>query len=133
MATYIALIHKDSDSDFGVSFPDLPGCITAGRSLDEAKDFAAEALAAWVEDAVEAGESLPDPSSLERILEHEDSSDALAVLVVPAPEVRSRTVRINLTVPEHELIAIDQAAQEAGMNRSAFMVRASLKNAHEKA
>ena len=40
---YIAIIHKDPDSDFGVSFPDFPGCITAGRSLDEAKDMALEA------------------------------------------------------------------------------------------
>jgi len=41
---YIAIIHKDPDSDFGVSFPDFPGCITAGRTLDEAKEMAREAL-----------------------------------------------------------------------------------------
>jgi predicted RNase H-like HicB family nuclease len=41
---YIAIVHKEADSDFGVSFPDFPGCITAGRTLDEAKDMAAEAL-----------------------------------------------------------------------------------------
>jgi predicted RNase H-like HicB family nuclease len=45
MRQYIALIHKDRDSDYGVSFPDLPGVITAGTSLDEARDMAAEALA----------------------------------------------------------------------------------------
>jgi predicted RNase H-like HicB family nuclease len=44
MRYYIAVIHKDADSDFGVSFPDLPGCITAGRTLDEARVMAAEAL-----------------------------------------------------------------------------------------
>ena len=41
---YIAIIHNEPDSDFGVSFPDFPGCITAGRTLDEAKDMALEAL-----------------------------------------------------------------------------------------
>ena len=41
---YIAIIHKEPDSDFGVSFPDFPGCITAGRTLDEAKEMALEAL-----------------------------------------------------------------------------------------
>ena len=39
MQSYIALIHKDADSDYGVSFPDLPGCITAGTTLDEAMVF----------------------------------------------------------------------------------------------
>ena len=37
---YVAIIPKDPDSDFGVSFPDFPGCITAGRTLDEAKALA---------------------------------------------------------------------------------------------
>jgi predicted RNase H-like HicB family nuclease len=44
MCQFIALIHKDADSDYGVSFPDLPGCVTAGATLDEARDMAAEAL-----------------------------------------------------------------------------------------
>ena len=40
MANYIAIVHKDLKSDFGVSFPDFPGCITAGSNIDEAKDMA---------------------------------------------------------------------------------------------
>ena len=36
---YIEIIHKDPDSDFGVSFLDFPGCITAGRTLDEAENW----------------------------------------------------------------------------------------------
>jgi len=46
---YIAIIHKEADSDFGVSFPDFPGCITADLTLDEAKDMALEALAGHIE------------------------------------------------------------------------------------
>ncbi len=46
---YVAIIHKDLDSDFGVSFSDFPGCITAGRTLDEAKDMALEALSGHIE------------------------------------------------------------------------------------
>jgi predicted RNase H-like HicB family nuclease len=42
---YIAYLHKDKGSDFGVSFPDFPGCITAGRNLEEARRMAVEALA----------------------------------------------------------------------------------------
>ena len=45
MRQYIALIHKQADSDYGVSFPDFPGCIAAGATLDEAREMAEQALA----------------------------------------------------------------------------------------
>jgi predicted RNase H-like HicB family nuclease len=61
MRQYIALIHKDADSDFGVSFPDLPGCVTAGATLDEARDMAEEALALHIEGLEQDGEAIPEP------------------------------------------------------------------------
>ena len=63
MRYYIALIHKDADSDFGVSFPDLPGCITAGRTLDEARLMADEALA--VHPASHDPAKVPDQTRIE--------------------------------------------------------------------
>ncbi len=66
---YIALIHKNSRSDYGVSFPDFPGCITAGKTLDEAKDFAQEALKGHVDLMKELDEIIAAPSSLESIME----------------------------------------------------------------
>ena len=65
MRHYIALIHKDADSDYGVSFPGLPGCVTAGTSLDEARSFAEEALALHLSGMARDGEAVPEPSSLE--------------------------------------------------------------------
>ena len=65
---YAAIIHKDHDSDFGVSFPDFPGCITAGRTLNEAKDRALEALTGHLEVMRETGEAVPDPSSLDEVM-----------------------------------------------------------------
>ena len=44
MRKYVALLYKDPKSDFGVSFPACPGCITAGSTFKEAKDMAREAL-----------------------------------------------------------------------------------------
>ena len=64
MRQYIALIHKDAESDFGVSFPDLPGCVTAGATLDEARDMAAEALALHLEGLSEDGEAIPEPGTV---------------------------------------------------------------------
>jgi predicted RNase H-like HicB family nuclease len=43
--TYIALIHKDADSLYGVSFPDLPGCFSAGDTLEETVANARESVA----------------------------------------------------------------------------------------
>ncbi|HEY2534419.1 MAG TPA: type II toxin-antitoxin system HicB family antitoxin [Xanthobacteraceae bacterium] len=61
MRYYVALIHQDLDSDFGVSFPDFPGCISAGRTLDEVRDMAVEALALHLKGLAEDGEAVPQP------------------------------------------------------------------------
>jgi predicted RNase H-like HicB family nuclease len=85
---YIALIHKDDDSDFGVSFPDFPGAVTAARTLDEAVNRAGEVLARHVEGMAEDGEPIPPPSGFTEVIK--DYPDALPVLV-PLP--LARTVR----------------------------------------
>ena len=64
MRQYIALIHKDAGSDYGVSFPDLPGCVTAGVDLDDARAMAEEALALHLEGMEADGEPIPEPSSM---------------------------------------------------------------------
>jgi len=81
MRQFIALIHKDAQSEFGVSFPDLPGCVTAGATLDEARDMAAEALALHLEGLTEDGEGIPEPSSLEAIMADPVNRDGVAILV----------------------------------------------------
>lgn len=78
---YIALIHKEADSDYGVSFPDLPGVISAGSTLDEARAMAAEALALPLKGMVEDGETIPEPSSLEDITARKERADVVAVRV----------------------------------------------------
>ena len=77
--SYAGLIHKDTDSDYGVSFPDLPGCITAGRTVEEAREMAAEALALHLETLEAYGEEIPKPSSAYTVLAHPDAHDALAL------------------------------------------------------
>ena len=68
MRSYLAFIHKDPDSDYTVTFPDFPTCITAGGTLDEARDIARGALPFHVEGLLADGEQLPDPMSLEQAL-----------------------------------------------------------------
>ena len=125
MANYIAVVHKESKSDCGVSFPDFPGCITAGKNIDEAKDMAKEALSLHIQGMIEDGEQLPDPSKLEEIMADLDFADTAAYLVVDVPDTKPRTVRVNITIPEMTLKQIDAAARKCGMSRSSFLVYAA--------
>jgi|SRR5690625_2620856 len=124
MRAYIALIHKESDSDFGVSFPDLPGCITAGETLDEAYRMAAEALALHLQAMADDGEASPEPSSLEEIMADPDNRGGVAV-VVPAPRSTSRAVGVNITLPNDLLDTIDMRAKAEGLTRSGFLAQAA--------
>jgi predicted RNase H-like HicB family nuclease len=127
MHHYIALIHKDADSDYGVSFPDLPGCITAGSTLDEARVLAAEALAFHLEGLTQDGEAIPAPSNdLEAIMAERQNRDAVAFLV-PAPMAAGKVVRVNVTLPEAVLAEIDRYAERNGFTRSGFLANAATK------
>jgi predicted RNase H-like HicB family nuclease/uncharacterized protein (DUF1778 family) len=122
---YIAYLHKDRDSDFGVSFPDFPGCITAGKTLDEAHRMAAEALALHIAGMVEDAEAIPGPSTLDALAEDPARQDAVAFLVHVEPQTE-RTVRINITARKKQVELIDKLADKAGMTRSAYMVQSAL-------
>ena len=124
MANYIALIHKDDHSDYGVSFPDFPGCISAGSTLDEARAGAEEALALHIEGLVEDGESLPEPSSLQGIMADPENRDGVVILV-STPVEDQRAIRVNVTFPEDVLKQIDNFAQKAGYTRSGFLALAA--------
>ena len=130
MASYIAVIHKDPDSDFGVSFPDFPGCITAGATIDEVKDMAHKALPFHIKGMLEDGEKIPVPSRLEEIMADPDYADAVAFLVVTIPDLKPRAVRVNITIPEDTLHQIDAAAKKRGMSRSSFLAHAAQNTIH---
>jgi predicted RNase H-like HicB family nuclease len=123
MRYYIGLIHKDKGSDYGVSFPDLPGCITAGRTLDEAREMAAEALALHIEGLAADGDDIPEPSSLEVIMADPGYRDGVATLI-PAPTAEHPKVRVNIMLPEDILAEADRAARAHGSSRSDFIADA---------
>ena len=80
---YIAYLHKDGKSDYGVSFPDFPGVVTAGKTLEEARRLAAEALALHIQGMVEDGETIPEPSSLDKLARDPAMKGAVAFLQAP--------------------------------------------------
>jgi predicted RNase H-like HicB family nuclease len=124
MGHYIGLIHKQADSDFGVSFPDFPGVATAGKTLDDAQAMAEEALAFHIEGLVADGEAIPEPSRLEGIMANAENHDGVAILIALKTEAR-RAVRVNVTLPEDVLQQIDQYAEAHGLSRSGFLTQAA--------
>lgn len=124
MRNYIALIRKDADSDYGVSFPDFPGVVTAGTDLDDARSMAEEALALHVDGMVEDGEAIPEPSALEAVMADPENGDGVAILV-SLPAESKKAVRVNITLPEDVLKEIDAFAEAQGLTRSGFLARAA--------
>ena len=105
---YLCVIYKDADTDYGVIFPDLPGCIAAsGESLEGALTEAGEALALHLEGLVNDGLEFPEASSYEE-LPREYNCPNVVVALVPVPVLRPKSVRVNVTLPEDLLAAIDR-------------------------
>lgn len=126
MRNYIGLIHKDADSDFGVSFPDFPGVVTAGVNLDDARAMAEEALTFHIQGLVEDAEAIPEPSTLEEIMSDPDNRSGVAILVGVKSE-QPKIVRVNVTLPGDVLEQIDKYAEAHGYTRSGLLAQAAKK------
>jgi predicted RNase H-like HicB family nuclease len=91
MAGYIALVHKDEGTSYGVSFPDVPGCIAAGDTFEEAVANAAEALAGHFALMRADGDAIPAPRSFEALRRDPEfadaSADAIVTMVTPRTEM----------------------------------------------
>ena len=120
MTTYIALLHKDEASDYGVEFPDFPGCVTAGRTLEDARQMAAEALELHVEGMIEDNEPVPEPSALDTIMQDAENRKAVAFMGDVATKP-ARSMRVNVTLPDDLLREIDSRTS----NRSRFLTEAA--------
>lgn len=126
MKHFIALVHKDEGSAFGVSFPDLPSVFSAADGEEDLVANAIEALRLWADE-----EALPQPVSYEEITARDDVRAELAkgafLVRIPYIEDDTRVVRANVTFEKGILDAIDAAARERGLTRSAFLAKAARK------
>ena len=124
---YCVLIHKDPDSDFGITVPDLPGCFSAGDTLESALVNAEEAILTHVEGLLIDNEPIPEPSSYEDILKLLKKEKAtLAVVTVDFTKIAGKSKRINITIPERLLSKFDSFAKKEGESRSGFLVHAAM-------
>ena len=123
MQNFIAVIHKDKDSAYGVHFPDVEGCFSAGDTLDEAVSNAAEALRFYFENQTD----VPEARDMESIREdvQQDIREGALLVAIPLLADAGRTVRVNITLDAGLLESIDRAVEKRGMNRSAFLAQAA--------
>lgn len=115
---YPAVVERAGDG-FSVFFPDLPGCTSAGRTIQEAVLNAEEALAGHLLVSAEHNEDVADPSDIDAI-EHDPEIDEVARVLVRG-ERPGKSVRINVTIDDGLLAAIDRVAR----NRSRFLADAA--------
>ena len=121
------VIHKDPHSGHGVTVPDLPGCFSAGDTLEEAIESACEAIACHIEGLLMDGEPIPARAALEAHQANEDYRNGVwAIVAVDISKLSSKTRRINITLPERVLAIVDQAAVREGQSRSGLLARAAL-------
>jgi predicted RNase H-like HicB family nuclease len=120
MATlyYPAIIERGPEG-FGVIFPDLPGCVSAGATVQEAAVNAEEALNGHLAVAAEFGDAIPEPSAIDAI-EVDAEVDEVARLLVRG-ERPGKSVRIQVSIEEGLLARIDRKAK----NRSRFIAEAA--------
>jgi predicted RNase H-like HicB family nuclease len=115
----IAIESRTDETAYGVVVPGLPGCFSAGDTLEEAIAGAEEAALTWIEAALDTGDPIPPPSSLGAIRAKPEFTGWILSLVTVDPAVLDDTVeRVNIALPRRVLRRLDEEARAAGETRS---------------
>ncbi len=123
---YPVAIEPGSDTTaWGVVVPDLPGCFSAGDTLEDAMIQAEEAIALWIEVAIDEGKDIPTPSPIEALrAAHPDFDGWTWALVKIDPAMLDDTLeRVNISLPRRVLHRLDARARRAGETRSGYIAR----------
>ncbi len=128
MRHYIAVLIPERRSGWSVLFPDFPGCVTQGESLDEAIAMAADALAGHIAVARDYGDPIPEPRSLDEIKADKkwvqengvNWGAAMATPVLARPPL-GKPERVTVSIDSNILRAIDSYAKERDQTRSAVL------------
>ena len=123
---YPVIIHKDENSDYGVTFPDLPGCFSAGETIEEALSNAQEAAECHIEGILIDSEPIPVSANIEKHKDNPDFKDGIWALVeVDLSKLSLKSKRVNITMPERLLNSLDNFAKKHGETRSGILAQAA--------
>jgi predicted RNase H-like HicB family nuclease len=129
----IAIEIGTETASYGVVVPDLPGCFSAGDTIDEAVTAAEEAAAAWIDATLDAGGIIPAASSIETLRERPDYVGwAFGVVTVDPAALDSSVERVNITLPRRVLLRLDAQAREAGESRSGYIAHLTLERPRDR-
>ncbi|MEB3230292.1 MAG: type II toxin-antitoxin system HicB family antitoxin [Leptolyngbyaceae bacterium] len=121
------VIHKDIDSDYGVTVPDLPGCFSAGTTIDEALLEVIEAIECHVEGLLMDDDLIPEPLPIEIHQQNPDFANGIWAFVdVDLAKLSGKKQQVNIAISERILTRIDNLAQQSGTTRSNLMTTAAL-------
>ncbi len=124
---YALVIHKDTETSYGVTVPDLPGCFSAGETIEEALENAVEAIECHVEGILLDDEYLPTGKAIEEyLLESDYQGGTWALVDVDLSKLGGETKRINISMPELILGKIDSFANNSQKTRSRLLADAAL-------
>jgi predicted RNase H-like HicB family nuclease len=128
---YPAAIHKDPESAYGVTIPDLPGCFSAGDTVEEAIANGTEAIECHIEGLLIDGEDIPMPGIVETHKQNPDYADAFwAFIPVDLSKLSGAFKRVNISVPERILSKIDALAERRGETRLGLITAAAMEYIH---
>ncbi len=123
----IAIEPGDDTGAWGVVAPDLPGCFSAGDTLDEAIANASEAITLWIETALDGGGDIPAPGSVAAYRGNPEFAGWIWALAEVDPALlEDQTERVNITLPRRVLARLDAKARAAGETRSGFIAHLAL-------
>lgn len=117
---YPALFERADDGSISVSFPDLPGCVSSGDTVDQAAVRAEEALQFHLDGLIEDGLELPAPSPVAEAAPFDRRSKILMRALVRA-EKPGKAMNLHITLDQGLVAAIDRAAKARGYTRSGFL------------
>ena len=118
----IIIDSGDENTAYGVIVPDLPGCFSAGDTLDEAIDNAKEAISLWLETELDEGRNIPKISSIEVLQkEFHSTNQFFAVVSVDLAKLSDKVKRVNITLPARALRRLDLLSEQGGQTRSGYI------------
>lgn len=125
---YPIAIHKDEDSCYGVTVPDIPGCFSAGDTVDDAVSNAHEAITDHLQVLAEEGIFAPTPSVVEDLIENQDYRDATWFLIdVDVSAFLGKTEKRTVTIPVLVCRRIDAlVARKVVKSRSSFLANSAI-------
>lgn len=130
----IAIEPGTDTTAVGVIVPDLPGCFSAGGTLEDALAGAEEAAAAWIDATLDRGRAIPQPSSLDDLRSNPDFAGWTFGVITVDPSLLDDTVeRVNITLPRRILKRLDALARAAGESRSGYIAQLTLEDRDEAA